>query len=50
MTFKALILPNYFVVARTVALIPPSAAVCERLFARIVIKKIRSKIRKQRRQ
>ena len=37
MTFNALILPNYFVVARTVALIPPSTAVSERLFARIVM-------------
>ena len=34
---NALILPNYFSVACTVALIPPSSAVCERLFARLVM-------------
>ena len=36
-TRNALILPNYFIVACTVALIPPSSAVCERLFARLVM-------------
>ena len=36
-TFNALILPNYFAVASTVALISPSSAVCERLLARILM-------------
>ena len=36
-TFNALILPNYFAVASTVALISPSSAVCGRLFARLVM-------------
>ena len=36
-TYNALILPNYFAVASTVALISPSSAVCERLFARLVM-------------
>ena len=35
--FVALALPNYFIVACTVALVPPSSAVCERLFARFVM-------------
>ena len=34
---NALILPIFFSVACTVALIPPSSAVCERLFARLVM-------------
>ena len=33
----ALALPNYFLVACTAALVPPSSAVCERLFARFVM-------------
>ena len=36
-TTYALALPNYFIVACTVALVPPSSAVCERLFARFVM-------------
>ena len=36
-TTYALALPNYFVVACTVALVPPSSALCERLFARFVM-------------
>ena len=36
-TFNALILPNFFAVASTVALISPSSAVYERLFARLVM-------------
>ena len=36
-TTYALALPNYFIVACTVALVPPSFAVCERLFARFVM-------------
>ena len=36
-TTYALALPNYFIVAYTVALVPPSSAVCERLFARFVM-------------
>eukprot|EP00596_Hydrurales_sp_CCMP1899_P005209 CAMPEP_0119035962 /NCGR_PEP_ID=MMETSP1177-20130426/3286_1 /TAXON_ID=2985 /ORGANISM="Ochromonas sp, Strain CCMP1899" /LENGTH=724 /DNA_ID=CAMNT_0006994953 /DNA_START=56 /DNA_END=2227 /DNA_ORIENTATION=- len=36
-TTHALSLPNYFIVACIVALIPPSSAVCERLFARLVM-------------
>ena len=32
---NALSLPNYFIAACTVALVPPSSAVCERLFARL---------------
>ena len=34
---NALSLPNYFIAACTVALVPPSSAVCERLFARLVM-------------
>ena len=30
-------LPNYFALACTVALIPPSSAICERFFALLVI-------------
>ena len=36
-TTYALALPNYFIVACTVALVPPSSAVRERLFARFVM-------------
>ena len=36
-TTYALAIPNYFIVACTVALVPPSSAVFERLFARFVI-------------
>ena len=36
-TTYALALPNYFIVACTVALVPPSSALCERLFARFVM-------------
>ena len=36
-TIYALELPNYFTVACTGALFPPSSAVCERLFARFVM-------------
>ena len=34
---NALSPPNYFIAACTVALVPPSSAVCERLFARLVM-------------
>ena len=36
-TTYALALPNNFIVACTVAPVPPSSAICERLFARFVI-------------
>ena len=36
-TTYALALPNYFIIACTVSLVPPSSAVCERLFARFVV-------------
>jgi hypothetical protein len=36
-TTYALAIPNYFIVACTVALIPPSSAVCEILFPRLVM-------------
>ena len=36
-TTYALALPNYFIVACTVAPVPPSSAICERLFARFVM-------------
>ena len=34
---NALSLPNYFIAACAVAVVPPSSAVCERLFARLIM-------------